>query len=100
MPRKPGHLQCEPAVAAAQVDGAHPGFNAYIREHFGGLCPQRLPPACIGHSGAFKETGQGHDEIASMFTRRDDLVRLSRPTASYKAHNRSVALKLSGPAVR
>src|SRR3954454_14821298 len=84
MPRKPGHLQCEPAVAAAQVDGAHPGFNAYIREHFGGLCPQRLPPACIGHSGAFKETGQGHDEIASMFTRRDDLVRLSRPTASYK----------------
>ena len=84
MPRKPGHLQCEPAVAAAQVDGAHPGFDAYIREHFGGLCPQRLPPACIWHSGAFKETGQGHDEIASMFTRRDDLVRLSRPTASYK----------------
>jgi len=50
-----GDLQSEPAIAAAQVDDAHPRPYADRIHHFRRIRPQRLPPAGGRHFGPLEK---------------------------------------------
>jgi hypothetical protein len=53
--REPRDLQHEPAIARAQVNHVHTGFDAHLSKHTRRIGPQRLPPAGGRHFGPFEK---------------------------------------------